>query len=203
VPDWEADSPELRRNVSRALAEGEKAAEKRETPTLELAKRWHTLVMEGLTGPGPKEVGAFRGEPGLEFLQNRVGPRRGVYSQRVADELASFEEKLQRYVAALDAEIQSGQFPNVDQTSAIVDLCAWAHAEWVRIHPFGNGNGRTARLWANFIASRYMLPSFVRLRPRPGGRAYEDAGIAAMEDGNWEPTAAVFRRFFNDFFGEE
>jgi hypothetical protein len=54
-----------------------------------------------------------------------------------------------------------------DQLAAIVDLCAWAHAEWVRIHPFANGNGRTARLWANCLAMRYGLPPFIRLRPRP------------------------------------
>jgi hypothetical protein len=27
-------------------------------------------------------------------------------------------------------------------------LAAILHGEWVRIHPFANGNGRTARLWA-------------------------------------------------------
>ena len=66
-----------------------------------------------------------------------------------------------------------------DQLDAVLDLCAWAHAEWVRIHPFANGNGRAARLWANFIAVRYGLPPFVRLRPRPDG-GYAEAGMKAM-----------------------
>ncbi len=32
-----------------------------------------------------------------------------------------------------------------------VELAAWAHAEFVRIHPFPDGNGRTARLIMNYL----------------------------------------------------
>jgi len=69
----------------------------------------------------------------------------------------------------------------------------------VRIHPFANGNGRSARLWANFIAMRYGLPPFVTLRPRPGND-YGAAAAAAM-DGNWEPTEQVFRVMLRDALG--
>jgi hypothetical protein len=48
----------------------------------------------------------------------------------------------------------------------VIDLCAWVHAEWVRIHPFANGNGLTARLWANSLAVRYGLPPFIRFAPK-------------------------------------
>jgi Fic family protein len=66
----------------------------------------------------------------------------------------------------------------------------------VRIHPFANGNGRTARLWANFIAMRYGLPPFVTLRPRPGDD-YGAAAAAAM-DGDWRPTERVFRKLLGE-----
>lgn len=65
-----------------------------------------------------------------------------------------------------------------------------------RIHPFANGNGRTARLWANAIAMRFGLPPFVRIRPRPGG-AYGRAAAAAMT-GDQRPTASLFRRMYAD-----
>lgn len=48
------------------------------------------------------------------------------------------------------------------------------HGLWVRIHPFANGNGRTARLWV-WAALRYGLPSFVRTKPRPDATAYAAA----------------------------
>src|SRR5436309_9655856 len=146
--------------------------------------------MRGLEAPDPRFVGGFRGGPGLQNVQVRVGPNYGVDSAHVADELRRFEAKLQRLVIELDALLPIGQEPDVDQLAAIVDLCAWVHAEWVRIHPFANGNGRTARLWANSLAIRYGLPPFVRLRPRPDS-GYGDAGASAMR-GEWKPTAAIF-----------
>jgi hypothetical protein len=89
---------------------------------------------------------------------------------------------------------------DADQLAAVIDLCAWVHAEWVRIHPFANGNGRTARLWANSLAVRYGLPPFIRLRPRPNA-GYGDAGAKSMQ-GDWKPTAVVFRRLLSDFLAE-
>ena len=157
--------------------------------------------MGGLDVPDSSRlVGAFRGEPGIEKVQVRVGSNFGVDSTKVAEELTRFEAKLQTLVAKLDTLLPIGQEPDVDQLAAIVDLCAWVHAEWVRIHPFANGNGRTARLWANSLAMRYGVPPFVRLRPRPDA-GYGEAGAKAMQ-GDWKPTAVVFRRLLDDFLNE-
>ncbi|HEY3769027.1 MAG TPA: Fic family protein [Candidatus Angelobacter sp.] len=111
-----------------------------------------------------------------------------------------FEDTLQKAVASLDEMLVPGKPLTADQLGAVIDLCAWVHSEWVRIHPFANGNGRTARLWANSIALRYGLPPFVRLRPRPDG-GYGAAGAAAMQ-GDWEPTAKVFHKMLNDLLNE-
>ena len=152
------DSPQLRENLARVLEEIVQAAEQRETPTLEAARRWQIIVMQGLDVPDSRFVGAFRGEPGVENVQLRVRANYGVDSAKVAEELKRFEAKVQTLAAELDALLPIGQEPDADQLAAIVDLCAWSHAEWVRIHPFANGNGRTARLWANGLAMRYGLP---------------------------------------------
>ena len=32
----------------------------------------------------------------------------------------------------------------------LIELAAWTHAEFVRIHPFPDGNGRTSRLIMNY-----------------------------------------------------
>ncbi|MFP5232432.1 MAG: Fic family protein [Acidobacteriota bacterium] len=61
------------------------------------------------------------------------------------------------------------------------------HAEWIRIHPFANGNGRTARLWANLVAMRYGLPPSIRLRPRPN-LGYREAPARAMHGDCWMPS---------------
>ncbi|MCF8475569.1 MAG: Fic family protein [Pseudolabrys sp.] len=67
----------------------------------------------------------------------------------------NLSKQLQSAVATLDRQIKPNQDLTADQLAAVIDLCAWIHSEWVRIHPFANGNGRSARLWANYIAMRY------------------------------------------------
>ena len=194
MPDWDADSPQLRKNLTKVLDGILAAAQRREKPTLESARRWQSVLMKNLKVPDVRFVGAFRGESGLENVQVRVAAHFGVAAAGVEPALADFETKLQALVAELDSLLPVGQEPNADQLAAILDLCAWVHSEWVRIHPFANGNGRTARLWANSIALRYGLPPFVRLRPRPNS-GYAEAGARAML-GDWKPTAIVFRRLF-------
>jgi Fic family protein len=200
VPDWERDSPQLRANLTEILAEIAAAADQREKPTVEAARRWQALAMRNLEVRDKRYIGAFRGEPGLESVNVRVGSNYGVDPADVADSLKQFESKLQQLVAELDKVLPPGQEPNLDQLAAIIDLCAWAHSEWVRIHPFANGNGRTARLWANSLALRYGLPPFIRLRPRPNA-SYGQAGAKAMQ-GDWKPTVAVFHRLLQDFLAE-
>lgn len=148
--------------------------------------------MAGLDVPNHRYVGRFRGEPGIKRLEVQVGPKVAVSAKTVGRELAAFERRLQRVVAALDARYPAAEQLDVDGLAAVIDLSAWVHAEWVRIHPFANGNGRTARIWANFVFMRYGVPPAVRLRPRPD-RGYGAASARAM-DGDWKPTAVVFRR---------
>jgi fido (protein-threonine AMPylation protein) len=186
----------LRQNLARVLNEIVRTSQQRETPTLAQARGWHTLVMQGLHVSDSRFVGTFRGEPGLENVQVQVGENYGVDSANVAAQLRAFEAKLQTLVTELDALLPINQEPDADQLAAIIDLCDWTHAEWVRIHPFANGNGRTARLWANSLAMRYGQPQFIRLRPRLNA-GYGEAGAKAMQ-GDWKPTAAVFRRLLED-----
>ena len=200
MPDWDEDSPQLRKNLTQVLSEIIRDAQQRKSPAVELARRWQTLLMQGLIVPETRFIGAFRGEPGLENVQVRIGAQYGADAAEVADELARFETKLRALVEELDSILPSNREPNADQLAAILDLCAWAHAEWIRIHPFANGNGRTARLWANYLAMRYGLPPFIRLRPRPNS-GYAEAGARAMQ-GDWKLTAVVFRKLFDSFLAE-
>ena len=200
MPNWDEDSSLSHENLARVLREIVATSQLRNPPSLEAAKRWQTFFMQGLDVPDPRYVGAFRGEAGLENIQVRVGNNYGAEAKSVAGELKRFEKKLRTLVAQLDASLPIGHEPNKDQMAAVVDLCAWAHAEWTRIHPFANGNGRTARLWANSLAMRYGLPPFIRLRPRPDA-GYAEAGAKAMR-GDWTPTAVVFFRLLADFLDD-
>lgn len=143
---------------------------------------------------------SFPWSAGVEDCIVGVGQYLGVRPDLVLEQLKTYEQDLQSRVKSLDAQIGPNLMErdlSAGQIIAILKLCAWAHAEWIRIHPFANGNGRTARIWANYIASRYALPPFIQIRPRPGPD-YEAAGAAAME-GYWERTYLVFLRMYEDY----
>jgi hypothetical protein len=84
-------------------------------------------------------------------------------------------------LAQLDSALPVGRRPRtVDELEAVMRLIALIHGEWVRLHPFANGNARTARLLAAFIALRYSLPVFVSIKPRPDDVTYARASKASM-----------------------
>ncbi|MBZ5653392.1 MAG: Fic family protein [Acidobacteriia bacterium] len=78
---------------------------------------------------------------------------------------------------------------------AAAQLAAFAAANIIQIHPFLNGNGRTARLTANFFFNRYgfRMPFYVN-RPWPSAplAEYATASSAAMTRGDFGP---LFRYF--------
>jgi hypothetical protein len=59
VPDWNADSPELRANLTRVTNEVARASGQREKPTLESARQWQQDIISGLAVPDSRYVGRF------------------------------------------------------------------------------------------------------------------------------------------------
>lgn len=80
-------------------------------------------------------------------------------------------------------------------------LAAWAHGEWVWIHPFINGNGRTARLWVNYVFARYSLPK-IAVRPRPDS-PYGSAAGKSMKDRNHSDMEAVLLELLFDGYQDK
>ena len=198
MADWDEDSPRLRANLAQVLRRIQQDSKSREKPSLEDARQWHRDTMQGLEVSHREFRGGFRGEAGaLGDYDVEIGSAEGVPSTRVAAELEEFQVHLQQAMGILDKAHPAGSELDADGLAQVLQLAAWAHAEWVRIHPFANGNGRTARLWANSILLRYGVPPVVRLRPRPDG-GYERAATHAMQ-GDWEPTYGVFFELLTEY----
>ena len=195
-------------NVAAAVEDVRDLATRRVHPTKADLRRWHSTIYAGCSVPSPAYVGAFRGERDPHVLDYEVGvgppmpdglPERvGVWSADVAGELARFFDRLADALGVLDGVLAPGARPvGVDELGEVVTLTAMVHGEWVRIHPFVNGNGRTARLLAAHVALRYGLPIFVTLKPRPHDVAYARASKASMGRppdfvGNQAEAVAVF-----------
>lgn len=202
LPHWDADSPTLRANLARIDAAVHDDAVRRVTPTLKRVREWHAVMMQGLDTEDPDYVGRFRGTPGFPALAADVEIA-GVLGTPYADvdaEAQAFESRVQAVVAALDAMYPTPDALDDDGRKAVIELAAYAHAEWVRIHPFINGNGRTSRIWANLIMQRYGMPPVLVLRPRPSGRNYAGAASACMS-GDWAPLAAYIRKAYDAVVG--
>jgi hypothetical protein len=199
LDDWDADSARLRANLARTLTSALRHAQDRRPPTPDLARAWHAEILKGLVVPNPAYIGAFRGDRGLERTRVRVAECWGVEPSAVAGAVKAFIDDLQDILARLDPEIPAGGLPGTgDALEAVLTTAALAHARWIKIHPFANGNGRTARLWANWVLMRYGIPPFVRLRPRPEGHDYFEAARRALCEGDFEPTIALFLRLFDE-----
>jgi len=201
MPNWDEDSPELRENLRVVLKGIRDAALKRQKPSLKMIRGWHRETMKGLNVPNSACVGKFRGQAGLESIEVNIGSHTGTPSDEVAVETNQFISRLGMIVERLDNAIAPGEDLTADHFNAVLEAIAWAHSEWVRIHPFVNGNGRTARLLANALAMRYGLPPFVRLRPRPN-YGYGKAAKASMR-GDHRPLVAVFRRMLDDLLSSK
>ena len=207
---WE-DSPgsaaQIEANVRRLQEDFARLAEQRLPPTIAQAQQWHRDLYEQVARPVHYYAGEVRDSdarfPELIDYEVEVGGRRAVPAAAVPAALAQFAASATSASARLDREISL----EVDlhdlaprQLHAVLTLCAFLHGEWVRIHPFANGNGRTARLWANWAALRYGLPPFVTIKPRPG----QPYGIAAMASmyGDHQVTVAVFHQMLRSFLGD-
>jgi Fic family protein len=192
MADWDVDGPQLRSNLERVLEDVVTSANRRSNFTATLIKRWHREIMAGLEAPRPRFIGRFRGEPGLEGEPIYVGLHAGVTAALVVGEVDKFIRRLQTVLKRLDKLSPPGKELDADGLQAVVELAAWVHSEWVRIHPFSNGNGRIARILTNGVLMRYGLPPVLRLRPRPQS-PYSHAGAEGMI-GNSKPMAALLRR---------
>lgn len=87
-----------------------------------------------------------------KILPNNVQTKEGNIFKFVAPEDVS--NRMERLVERLHREFA---FPDFE----VIPFIAWLHHEFVLIHPFGDGNGRTARLLVNYVLMRKGYPPLV------------------------------------------
>ena len=212
---WNNDAPadfvRIGKNTEALLRELLANAPSRARPTIDLVRSWHRQLYDGCSIPAPEYIGNFRGDtvhPALLDYEVGVGPiqpdgyhdRSGVWAADVEAATRLFERRLAYAVDSMDALIRPGERPvTADVVRELVQLIAVVHGEWVRIHPFANGNGRTALAWTAFLALRYGLPAFVNVKPRPTQTACSRSAQASMGRppdfvGDHREAVAVFAR---------
>lgn len=207
---WEddpADAPKIAANAARVLSGIAGDADRRDPPTVALAQQWHRDLYDGIARPFDYHAGEVRDSdpafPDLIGYEVQVGSAFGTPAAQVPQALDRFEQAAQTAAGQLDAVIAVGADPAAMAPAAlhgVLTFCAVLHGTWVRIHPFANGNGRTARLWANWAALRYGLPPFVTIKPRPH-HPYGVAAAASMA-GDDQVMLAVMGQMLRDYLAQ-
>lgn len=173
-PAWDddVDSERAAENLTKlALSIPAQSIQSRAMPTSSMARDWHRSMVQGVEVPDEAYRGGFRGDahPALADYEARIGGLPTTRAEGVGEEVRKLIIRLQNQVTWLD-EVEALEDPSVlgpDFVLKVLELAAWLHCEWVRIHPFVNGNGRTARMWVLWLCGRYGLPQLLALRPRP------------------------------------
>jgi len=141
-----------------------------------------TRVAGGYRGEGDPESRLARSQSWVgyaivEFPENVPGRVEQTFTA-LADSLDAFDVRLGAGETAFDVY------------GAVIELCAWLHGEWVRIHPFVDHNGSTARLLTITVGLLYGIPLDLPGKPRT---ALPDAGMVLDYD-----AAAANQMFGND-----
>ncbi len=178
-------------------------APRREQPSVATAQGWHRALYADVPLAVPYYAGEVRDSdprfPELIDYEVQVGRLRGVPAAQVPAELEILQTRARRAIAGPDGALPVGRRPTTAlELRAVLLLAANLHGEWVRIHPFANGNGRIARLWVIWVAARYGLPPFIRLKPRPAGLPYAAAALASMS-GQHTPMATLLGQMLGDY----
>ena len=87
---------------------------------------------------------------------------------------------------------RQARLPDAPLAADVAALLAYAHHQLVAVHPFVNGNGRTARLFTNLLAYNHGYQSVVLYHRENGeGRPQYLRAIRQADDYDLGPLAAL------------
>jgi cell filamentation protein len=80
-----------------------------------------------------------------------------------------------------------------------IECLIFAHYEFIRIHPFNNGNGRTGRILMNIVALKFgYKPLELYYREGDSRKTYIDA-MKFADNGNFQPLTTLIRKELTAF----
>lgn len=162
--------------------------------TTDSVKNWHVGMYAGIDVPTDVYLGRFRGDVSHSWLidaeNGLTNGRRGVRSYLVFGEVETLFERARRDIDCLATK----ESTSLDDDHEAIRIAAYLHGEWIRIHPFVNGNGRTARMLVLWVLARFGIPPLLQLRPRPA-KPYGTTSDSSMA-GDHEPFTAYLRDLY-------
>lgn len=168
-PDLPANQTKIQFNYDSLLIDVVNAGRAGIRPADDIVRDWHRSSLRGVAVSQPQVAGGYRGEGAigtpLSVCINGVRGVLGANPIAVPTLVTRFFTELHRRLDDLDTRREAGEaldrlYPDVVRTAA------WAHGEWVRIHPFADHNGSTARLMTVTIGLLYGVHFKLPGKPR-------------------------------------
>jgi fido (protein-threonine AMPylation protein) len=162
--------------LARAVHEGEW---KGRVVDSNLLCQMHAFLFEGVRSHAGRCRDRGRGSEYITFGAPR---RRSVHRNDVRQQLEALCTRLRRELDTLRADVEAEGYEQ-----GAVSLAVWAHVELIRIHPFEDGNGRTARTLLNVILVETGMGAVATEVPREeylnALRVYDELGsVEALVD---------------------
>ena len=89
---------------------------------------------------------------------------------------------------------------NAKTYSDHIECLAFAHYEFIRIHPFNNGNGRTGRILMNLVALKFGYnPLELYHREGAVSRTVYIDSMKQADKGNFKPLTDLIRKELTPF----
>jgi cell filamentation protein len=84
-------------------------------------------------------------------------------------------------------------------SQAHLDTLTFAHYEFVRIHPFNNGNGRTGRILMNLVALKFGYRPLELYHREGGSRKIYIETMKAADKGDFGPLTNLIGKELTTF----
>ncbi len=198
MPRWKEDDPAYYDHIKNLATKiREEVVISRAVPDTQMMEKWHDQIYRPVAS-NLAVVGKIRQwnrkYPALNVnvaVTNNAGVERpGVQALAVPQSMTAFSARLKKRVDEIDGEWNT--LSRIEKIRNVVSLVAWAHGEFVRIHPFRDGNGRMARLLSNCLLSRFGITYTLDIRPRPTG-SYGACADASMTGNHADMEAFLLR----------
>lgn len=197
-PEWEYQNvPEHGTLLASAARELLLVLRRGELDALEHASDTRTIHARLFRELTPKDhpyfAGKYRGASFRCLQYYSVGvpgdPRVGTAPERVQGEMDALARVVRYTIKGLDHghALPNSQLSRVDKRIYTVAAACRVFEQFLRIHPYANGNGHAARFCLTAILGRYgyWLRSFP-IEPRPPDPPYTDL-VVAYRNGKREP----------------
>lgn len=131
----------------------------------------------------PHFAGKYRGEPGVEYGVT-FGNMSGAHFSLVQDYMDTLASMIRTLIA--DFEKNASGYDEISKFYNISVLASWIVENFIRIHPYGNGNGHISRyiIAALFIPNQFCSKKWSIHHHPISDREYLDSMRAALNGDN-------------------